>query len=666
MGCCDIRLGLLSQTEGQLKRRRFHNGMTEKRQRHHSSATSRPNPAEAPPSLIEQDPDDDGLADRLLSAALQFLTLANDLDNEGDTLSSFVAVIKSVTRCAAVGIRVEKGGSALVYGADDGFCEAFMEAEGALDLDNDHCLCLSVFHQRCDTSLPFFTDQGSFYTNDTQIFLELPEISQLGELRGTCCKEYFRTLGIFPVRSRQTVLGLIQVADPRPDQLPRQMVALLEKAAFQLGTNIERIRALQALEASHEALEERVKRSTAELAETNTQLKQQIEQRRAADHRLTENQYMLQRVFDGISDPLVLLDQDVQVQMLNTAAKQYYGVDNPQAVLNRACFDGLGQFRPPCQFCRIPASVKAGHQLEFERQGFLEKDRNEEVRIYPLKHRDGAPRGAVMQIRDVTESTVMKSQLNAIQQQAALGLLVSSVAHEIKNPNSFIALNISILRDYLNDIVPILDTYATGRPDFEICRMPYAEFRDDVFKLMDTIEHGSQRIDAYLRNLREYSEARTRIELQPVSIAPIIEKILSLAGNKIRQMVKTFKADVPEELPEIDSDPVVLEQVLVNLLINAAQSADKGDSWVRFHILPVNAGAKSIVMKVEDNGCGMDAQTLKKIFEPFFSTKIAEGGTGLGLYVCRNLISQLGGELQVTSELGVGSCFTIELPLQKR
>lgn len=79
------------------------------------------------------------------------------------------------------------------------------------------------------------------------------------------------------MRSRQTVLGLIQVAEPRPDQLPRQMVVLLEKAALQLGTNLERIRALRVLEVSHEAIEDRVKRSITELAETNTQLKQQIE-----------------------------------------------------------------------------------------------------------------------------------------------------------------------------------------------------------------------------------------------------------------------------------------------------------------------------------------------------------------------------------------------------
>ena len=86
---------------------------------------------------------------------------------------------------------------------------------------------------------------------------------------------------------------------------------------------------------------------------------------------------------------------------------------------------------------------------------------------------------------------------------------------------------------------------------------------------------------------------------------------------------------------------------------------------IAFRVLPIGVSDTHVIIQIEDNGCGMDEQTQKKIFEPFYSTKVAEGGTGLGLYVCRSLINQIDGRISVTSELGQGACFTLELPIRK-
>ena len=173
--------------------------------------------------------------------------------------------------------------------------------------------------------------------------------------RSTCFKVGYRTIGIFPVRSKNTVLGIIHVVDPHPDLLPPQMVLLLENAALQLGTSIEKARALQALKNSHDELEWHVSQRTTELVGANRKLQEEIEQRRLADHRLEQHRIMLQRVFNGISDPLVLVDQEMKVQMMNKAAQLYYGVSDSEEALGYPCYEGLGQFRSMCQTCRIPA-----------------------------------------------------------------------------------------------------------------------------------------------------------------------------------------------------------------------------------------------------------------------------------------------------------------------
>lgn len=100
---------------------------------------------------------------------------------------------------------------------------------------------------------------------------------------------------------------------------------------------------------------------------------------------------------------------------------------------------------------------------------------------------------------------------------------------------------------------------------------------------------------------------------------------------------------IPENLPALLTDPLAIEQVVVNLLINAAQAADKDDSWVSLTITGPNEADGEVILEVRDNGCGMDPQTQRKIFDPFFTTKPVGVGTGLGLSISHRLVEELGG-----------------------
>jgi PAS domain S-box-containing protein len=601
----------------------------------------------------------------LLAAAYDFLTLANNLADETETLTRFAEAIQKVTGIAAVGIRMHDIEGHLTFGVHQGFCDGFMEAEGTLHVDRDTCLCTRVFTGQLKLSQPFSTPQGSFCTNSVSGFPADAERSCPELLRSNCAQMGYETLALFPIRSQEQILGLVHVADPRPNQLPYDMVLLMEKAAMQLGSSIEKARTAAALRASYQELKKRVAQRTGELLETNQALRTEIERRKRADEQVRQNQEMLKRVFNAISDPLVLMDENTHVQIINKAANDYYGVECDQTMAKRTCYDCLGQFRKPCQTCRIPAAVKEGRHLEFERQGFQDSSRDEIVEVYPINDQQDKARGAVMRIHDITETKTINRTMAGIQNQASMGMLVSSVAHEIKNPNSFIALNISVLRDYIRDILPVTDRYAEENPGFEVTNLPYEDFRKDVFKLLDTIEHGSRRIDAFLRNLKEFGSTPAEVARTRLSLPKLVERVLDTMRSKIIKTVKHFDIGIDAKIDEIYCDSGVLEQVLVNLLVNAAQAADKSDAYIRLNTKPHPTNNDYVVITVEDNGCGIDSQTRKRIFEPFYSTKVAEGGTGLGLFVCRNLVDQLGGRLHVESELGKGTSFTIELPIYK-
>ena len=262
------------------------------------------------------------------------------------------------------------------------------------------------------------------------------------------------------------------------------------------------------------------------------------------------------------------------------------------------------------------------------------------------------------------ELNLAYDQLIQSEKMATLGFLVSGIAHEINNPNSFISFNIPILRDYLHEMLPVLDDYAQDRSDFEIGGMDYPEFREDIIKLLENIEHGSQRITKTVSNLKEYVRPISQEEAQIVELAQVIETGIELCRNKVNKLVKHFEIEIPENLPKIKTIAQSLEQIHINMLINAAQAADKTDSWVKVAVNRSETSPEILYIDVQDNGCGINEEDLEKIFEPFYSTKDKKSGVGLGLNITKKLAEEIGGVIEVESTPGIGSRFRLKLPVE--
>ncbi len=386
-----------------------------------------------------------------------------------------------------------------------------------------------------------------------------------------------------------------------------------------------------------------------------------ITERKNSEKQIQKSKTMLQAVFDGISDPLILMDGNLSVKMINKAASKYYNVD-VKDVAGKPCHHAFRGRTEPCEACDIPAAVLDGRSTSFERKGFMDPDRVEQVIIYPLIEKDRQAGAAIIRINDITESKLMQRQLIQSEKLNSLGFLVSGVAHEINNPNSFISFNIPILRDYLKELIPIIDDYTEKHPGFRMFEMSYPEFRQDIFGILENIEHGSNRINKTVANLREFTRMKDEIEKEWVDIKQVIEKAVALCKGKINRLIRSLEMNLLEGLPQVYTDPQNLEQVLVNLIINATQAADKEDSWIRLATRLGNTVPEKFIVEVSDNGSGMDQAIMNKVFDPFFTTKAPGEGTGLGLSICHTLIESLGGRIEVESELNKGSTFRIILP----
>jgi signal transduction histidine kinase len=253
-------------------------------------------------------------------------------------------------------------------------------------------------------------------------------------------------------------------------------------------------------------------------------------------------------------------------------------------------------------------------------------------------------------------------QLIQADKMSSLGVLVAATAHELQNPNGVFTLNLPILKDYLGELLPILDRQCKDQEDSIRYRMSYREIREDIIRIIDNLEQSSREISTFISNLKGFSRPSEEMKLASVDLKSIVDQVVSICRTQIAKTIKSFTVDIPEDYPHVLTDTQALKQVLLNLLINAAQAADKENSSLKLRAISGDNWREHTIIEISDNGCGMDEATRQKIFDPFFTTKSATKGTGLGLYICYNLVESMGGHIEVESEPGKGSTFRIMVP----
>jgi len=467
---------------------------------------------------------------------------------------------------------------------------------------------------------------------------------------------------------KDSFLNLLILDVPKPEIFFRFLI-LISFTIFGIiisGLFSKQRKSEESLNLLNNELEQRVEARTKKLSEANELLNSEIAERVHAEYKLKNNEKMFKAVFNGINDPLLLVNIDFQIETMNKPAIAYYGVKNFQTVSGKKCHELVNGNLDPCKGCEIPSTSYSDQPTFVERQGIFDPRITEKVVTYPILGDNGQPEKILIRISDITERKRLENHLVQSEKMAALGILVSSIVHEINNPNSFISFNIPILKDYINELMTIIDIYAGERPDFEVCNMQYAEFRKDIFKLMDNVEHGSIRINEFVSNLKNFSRLQDRVKEEWTDLQSAIDRVLSITRVQLMHNVKSFIKNIPDNHPQIWSDPKALEQILINLLINASQSSEDEALTIELRVEVNNNWLDHTILEVRDNGSGMDDAAIKKIFDPFFTTKSRGNGTGLGLYVCRGLVERLNGRFEVESVPGKGSTFRVVFPDRER
>ena len=407
-------------------------------------------------------------------------------------------------------------------------------------------------------------------------------------------------------------------------------------------------------------------------------LVREIAQREQAEQALRVSERRYRQLTEGTHDAIVVADQQGIITLFNPAAQALFGYPEP---------DVRGQ---PLTIL-MPEEYREAHRGGFRR--YLETretriiGRTVEVRgrrnggeTFPLEMSLSAidlPEGIGFMgvIRDLTERQRLQGRLIQADKLASLGLLSAGVAHEINNPLAYVTNNLAVLQRDVSILAEALGAYEEALPTLDsshpevgerIARLtaehdlPYV--RANLEAILKSTRHGVKRVSDIVQNLRGFARldqaAIDRLDLNG-AIASTLELIRGRLEQHQIEVVQKLG-----EIPEIVCAPAQINQVVLNLLLNAQQAiAATGHVGGRIEI-GTRSSRKEVTLEIRDDGCGIPAEIHARIFDPFFTTKPVGEGTGLGLSISHSIVSDHGGRIELESTPGQGACFRVTLPVE--
>ncbi|GAB6180317.1 hypothetical protein JCM14036_16360 [Desulfotomaculum defluvii] len=342
--------------------------------------------------------------------------------------------------------------------------------------------------------------------------------------------------------------------------------------------------------------------------------------------------------FKAVTDPIFLIDKNYKVLRHNLQNEKFLGLpEYPRNDLK--CFRVIWHRDAPCENCPLEEVYQTG-------RGAYRQIQNEgaifDTFYYPMTETNGEIYSVILHVKDVTEKEKMEAQLMHSAKLAAIGEMAAGVAHELNSPMTVIIGTAQMMQRDM------------GKADHR------SEWLDDIISC-------GMRCKKIIQNLLSYSR-QGNFNLVETDINQQVEKVLSLIHYQINRNNINIIQNLDYDTPCILANGHQLQQVLINLLLNARDALEENTGekniWISTSV-EIDQDMEWVVLIVRDNGCGIGPEGLNKIFNPFFTSKETSKGTGLGLSVSLGIAQSHGGTIKVESQLGEGSTFKFMLPLKQ-
>ena len=366
--------------------------------------------------------------------------------------------------------------------------------------------------------------------------------------------------------------------------------------------------------------------------------------------------------FDAMTDMVTIHDRDMRIVRANKAAHDFFGVEDGQ-LTGKKCCEAFWGSETTCSGCPLLITMKSGKPCT-EILNYNKPDKILQVTTTPIPNDSGKPEYYVHVATDMTEQKQLEKEVSRANRLASLGELAAGIAHEINNPNALILYNSDILETMINDLVVYLEDNPPADSGQLFGGLSYQDVAREVPVMLPTIHDSAQRIKRIVSELRDFSHQDSSVATDIVDVNQAVQAAVRLVHNAIKKATDHFLIDLTEPLPTIIGTTGRLDQVIINLLMNACQALETRAQLISISTA-YDSGNGQVQVVVADAGHGMTADVVEHILEPFVTTKREQGGTGLGLSVSARIVRELHGTLNFTSVPGEGTTATIRLPIRK-
>ncbi len=343
-------------------------------------------------------------------------------------------------------------------------------------------------------------------------------------------------------------------------------------------------------------------------------------------------------ILETLPDGVAMLRLDGRIRSANGAMARLLGIGNQQLPgLDLAA--GLSRVPRPGEEIadqRCELTTPSGQRVPVS------------ISTTSLRDSRGGEIGLVLVVRDLAEVVSLRDRLILSGRLAAVGELAAGIAHELNNPLAFVQANLRLLRQHWDALGSAL-----GKPD---AAAACAGLLSEGEELVDESIEGVERAAAIVRDVRGLSHAGSRTR-ELADLNALLDGVVRMASAQLRGRAKVEKCY--GDLPLVSCAPPELQQVFLNLVLNAGQAIGPAGT-IR---VVTEAQKGSALVRIEDDGCGIDPGIVDRIFDPFFTTKAVGEGIGLGLGIAHGIVRNHGGDITFESQPGRGTCFCVRLPV---
>lgn len=387
----------------------------------------------------------------------------------------------------------------------------------------------------------------------------------------------------------------------------------------------------------------------------NISARQRVEEAlRASEEQYQQLFRQFQGLLDGIPDLLLLFDRDLRVVWGNRSAHLKGG--ELWVLEGSVCDDLQGKWGIPCDASMLVDAFSWGRTEEARLA--TPDGRSWGVKAFPVRNQEGTIIQVILWATDITEKSRLRDEAQRATRLASLGELAAGMAHEINNPNGLILLNLPVIFDCFADA---LGEFEAAGMEPELGGLAFDRVRSELPELLQETQQAARRIKRIVDDLKDFVRQEGSDAGELIDLNEVVRAAIRMLANAIRSATDHFILECAESLPPVRGSFQRIEQVVVNLTMNACQALPDRSCKLQLRT-SFDSLQGEVLLLVQDQGVGIEAENLPHLTDPFFTTRRDQGGTGLGLSVSARIVREHEGRLDFNSTPGRGTIVTLRLP----